>query len=76
MRATLVAPFERRNVVLEECMSVQLKSVKKNKRSQKGASLVEYALLVALVAVASIAAMKLLAGGISSQFSTTAVQLG
>jgi pilus assembly protein Flp/PilA len=46
------------------------------KKSQKGASLVEYALLVALVAVAGIAAMKLLGGNISSQFSTVAGQLG
>ena len=71
-----MAPFERRNVFLEECMSVQLKSVKKNKRSQKGASLVEYALLIALVAVASIAAMKVLASGISAQFSSTSAQVG
>lgn len=71
-----MAPFERRNVFLEECMSVQLKSDKKNKRSQKGASLVEYALLIALVAVAGIAAMRLLGSNISTQFSTVAGQVG
>jgi len=71
-----VAPFERRNVFLEECMSVQLKSEKKNKRSQKGASLVEYALLIALVAVAGIAAMRVLGSNISSQFNTVATQVG
>lgn len=57
-------------------MSVQLKSEKKNKRSQKGASLVEYALLIALVAVAGIAAMRLLGSNISSQFNTVATQVG
>lgn len=71
-----MAPFERRNVFLEECMSVQLKSEKKNKRSQKGASLVEYALLIALVAVAGIAAMRLLGSNISTQFSSVAGQVG
>lgn len=71
-----MAPFERRNVFLEECMSVQLKSEKKNKRSQKGASLVEYALLIALVAVAGIAAMRVLGSSISTQFSTVAGQVG
>ena len=71
-----MAPFERRNVFLEECMSVQLKSEKKNKRSQKGASLVEYALLIALVAVAGIAAMRVLGSNISSQFNTVATQVG
>lgn len=57
-------------------MSVQLKSEKKNKRSQKGASLVEYALLIALVAVAGIAAMRVLGSSISTQFSTVAGQVG
>lgn len=71
-----MAPFERRNVFLEECMSVQLKSEKKNKRSQKGASLVEYALLIALVAVAGIAAMRVLGNNISTQFSSVAGQVG
>jgi pilus assembly protein Flp/PilA len=36
----------------------------------KGATLVEYALLVALIAVASIAAMQLLATKVSSKFSS------
>lgn len=71
-----MAPFERRNVFLEECMSVQLKLEKKNKRSQKGASLVEYALLIALVAVAGIAAMRVLGTNISTQFSSVATQVG
>lgn len=38
-------------------------------RSERGASLVEYALLVALIAVACIAAMQFLKGGIESNFS-------
>ena len=44
-------------------------------QNEKGASLVEYALLVALIAVASIGAMKLLSTGVSSSFSSTAAQL-
>lgn len=46
------------------------------KKSQKGASLVEYALLVALVAVAGIAAMRVLGTNISQQFSAVASQIG
>ncbi len=38
-------------------------------RTERGASLVEYALLVALIAVASIAAMQFLKGGIDDKFS-------
>ncbi|MFV0316534.1 MAG: Flp family type IVb pilin [Microthrixaceae bacterium] len=38
-------------------------------KSERGASLVEYALLVALIAVACIAAMSFLKGGIDSKFS-------
>lgn len=38
-------------------------------RSERGASLVEYALLVALIAVACIAAMQFLRGGIEDNFS-------
>ena len=39
---------------------------------ERGASLVEYALLVALIAVVCIAAISLLGGAASSKFSTVA----
>ena len=39
---------------------------------EKGASLVEYALLVALIAVIAIVAMRVLGTNISTQFSSTA----
>jgi len=42
---------------------------------EKGASLVEYALLVALIAVIAIAGIRVLGQNISSQFSTAAMQL-
>ena len=38
-------------------------------RSERGASRVEYALLVALIAVACIAAMQFLRGGVNTKFS-------
>jgi pilus assembly protein Flp/PilA len=44
-------------------------------RSERGASLVEYALLVALIAVACIAAMTFLSGGINNKFSEGASAL-
>ncbi len=40
------------------------------KKENRGASLVEYALLVALIAIAVIVAMRFLASGISTQFSS------
>ena len=42
---------------------------------EKGASLVEYALLVALIAVIAIAGIRVLGQNISTQFSTAAAQL-
>jgi pilus assembly protein Flp/PilA len=44
-------------------------------RNERGASLVEYALLVALIAVACIAAMQFLQGGVDDQFSSAANEL-
>lgn len=44
-------------------------------KKQKGASLVEYALLVALIAVIAIAAVKVLGQKVSQQFSSTAAQI-
>jgi pilus assembly protein Flp/PilA len=46
------------------------------KKSEKGASLVEYALLIALIAVVAIAAVRVLGGAVSSQFNTIATQIG
>ena len=59
-------------------MSVKVEIVEKNvtAKKEKGASLVEYALLVALIAVASITAMGLLKNGVSTSFSSTAAQMG
>ena len=39
-------------------------------KNEKGASLVEYALLVALIAVVAIAAIRVLGTSVSGQFST------
>ena len=44
--------------------------------SERGASLVEYALLVALIAVVCIAAISLLGKNASAKFSNVASQLG
>ena len=45
-------------------------------RSEAGNSLVEYALLVALIALVCIAAVALLGSGTSHRFSATASSLG
>jgi len=39
-------------------------------KKQRGASMVEYALLVALIAVVAIAAVSALGGGVSEKFSS------
>jgi|LakMenEpi03Aug12_release.lakeMendotaPanAssembly.Ray.scaffolds.fasta_scaffold3073352_1 pilus assembly protein Flp/PilA len=44
--------------------------MKANLKNQKGASMIEYALLVALIAIIAIAAVRTLGQGISQQFST------
>lgn len=70
---------EKSCVCLEESMSAKVEVVEKNvktKKKQKGASLVEYALLVALIGVGAVAAMTLLRDRVSSSFSTTGVQMG
>lgn len=45
------------------------------KKSQRGASMVEYALLVGLVTVVAIAGIKALGGKVSAQFSSAGAQL-
>ncbi len=49
---------------------------KVEKKNERGATLVEYALLAALIAIACIAAMTLLGGQISGQFSKIADEVG
>jgi len=44
-------------------------------KNEKGASLVEYALLVALIAVVAIAAIRALGSTVSGQFSTVHRQI-
>lgn len=44
-------------------------------RTERGASLVEYALLVALIAVACIAAMQYLRSGVNTKFSEAGSEL-
>ena len=51
------------------------KKLEKNDKKEKGASLVEYALLVALIAVVAIAGVKVLGNNISSQYSGLATSL-
>ena len=46
-----------------------------NSKRERGASMVEYALLVALIAVIAIVAIRTLGTNISTQFSTTATQI-
>ncbi|MFN4895182.1 MAG: Flp family type IVb pilin [Pseudomonadota bacterium] len=52
-------------------------SVKSCDRSsdQRGASMVEYAIMVALIAIIAILAVRTLGRSVSNQFSTTASQL-
>jgi pilus assembly protein Flp/PilA len=58
---------------MEIIQAEQVKSVKKN---EKGASLVEYALLVALIAIIAIVAVRSLGQNVSSQFSAMSAQIG
>ncbi len=53
----------------------QSEQVKSSKKAEKGASLVEYALLVALIAVIAIVAIRTLGNTISGQFSSLNVQM-
>lgn len=51
------------------------KELEKNDKKEKGASLVEYALLVALIAVVAIAGIKVLGTNINAQYSGLASKL-
>jgi pilus assembly protein Flp/PilA len=48
----------------------------KKEKSEKGASLVEYALLVALIAIVCIVAVRTLGTSISNQFENLGAQIG
>jgi pilus assembly protein Flp/PilA len=52
-----------------ENMQVEKKLEKNNGKKEKGASLVEYALLVALIAVVAIAGVRALGNSISTQYA-------
>lgn len=54
---------------------IQAEQVQTEKKSEKGASLVEYALLVALIAVISIVAIRTLGNTVSQQFSSVNAQI-
>lgn len=54
---------------------VKEEQVKSLDKAEKGASLVEYALLVALIAIVAIVAIRTLGNSISSQFSSLASQV-
>ena len=49
--------------------------IKNEEKQEKGASLVEYALLVALIAIIAIVAIRVLGQKVSQQFSTVASQV-
>jgi Flp pilus assembly pilin Flp len=51
------------------------KSKKKNGKNERGATLVEYALLVGLVAIASVVALQGLQGDIANSFTRVGDQL-
>ena len=51
-------------------------SARRDAKNERGASMVEYAILVALLAVVVIAGVRVLGTNISSQMSTVAGQVG
>jgi pilus assembly protein Flp/PilA len=59
-----------------ENTQVEKKLEKNNGKKEEGASLVEYALLVALIAVVAIAGVRALGTSISTQYSGLAGSLG
>lgn len=68
--------------LLEEALKMDTANMQQNNGStpessawERGASLVEYALLCCMIAVAGIAAIRLLGANVSSQFSAVASQL-
>lgn len=64
------------NIILEELSMTETKDLEVVKEQEKGASLVEYALLVGLIAVVCIVGITLVGRRASSHFSTIAKNLG
>ena len=55
---------------------IDLKTVEAVESKEKGASMVEYALLVALIAIMAIAAIRILGSRVSQKFSTVSSAVG
>ena len=53
-----------------------MERIKRFLKEEEGVTMLEYALIAALVAVAAIAALKLLGTGLSSTFSNVSTQVG
>ena len=54
---------------------MDIKKVSEEKQNERGASLVEYALLVALIAVVAISSIRVLGRSVSEKFSAVGVQI-
>lgn len=57
-------------------MYVQAQVLRESLKNEEGQDLIEYALVVALIAFAAIAGMSTLAGGINTAFGNIALKLG
>ena len=62
-------------MVEETLVNIEESAEVETKKTEKGASLVEYALLVALIAIAAIVAVRSIGSKVSAQFSNIAGQL-
>ena len=62
--------------MIEPIVTPEEQIIAKKEEPEKGASLVEYALLVALIAIVCIAAVTALGSQVSKQFSVQATALG
>ena len=62
-------------VLAEEVVEANIQAKKQKDKKDKGAGLVEYALLVALISVIAIVAIRVLGQTVSKQFSAVAGQL-
>lgn len=57
-------------------MTTITKKAFKTSKKQRGATMVEYAIMVALIAIVAIAAVALLGGNVSNTFNYTGTTLG
>jgi pilus assembly protein Flp/PilA len=62
-------------VKIGEIMNTQENKQVADSNNERGASMVEYAIMVALIAIIAIAAVTTLGRSVSNQFSTTAAQI-